>query len=68
MAVRIAELWRYPVKTMAGEKLRRATVGPLGVMGDEVRLVCGRACAADVERRSDANDGNRDTPVPEEPA
>lgn len=32
----IAEIWRYPVKTMAGEKLQRAAVGPLGVEGDRV--------------------------------
>ncbi|HEY1557698.1 MAG TPA: MOSC N-terminal beta barrel domain-containing protein [Kofleriaceae bacterium] len=29
--MRLAEIWRYPVKTMAGERLERATVGPLGV-------------------------------------
>jgi uncharacterized protein len=34
--VKIAEIWRYPVKTMAGEKLQRATVGHLGVEGDRV--------------------------------
>jgi uncharacterized protein YcbX len=32
----IAEIWRYPVKTMAGEKLRRAAVGPLGIEGDRI--------------------------------
>ncbi len=32
----ITELWRYPVKTMAGEKLKRATLGPLGIEGDRV--------------------------------
>lgn len=32
----VAEIWRYPVKTMAGEKLQRAAVGPLGVKGDRV--------------------------------
>src|SRR5512139_126335 len=34
--MRVAEIWRYPVKTMAGEKLQRARVGPLGVEGDRV--------------------------------
>jgi uncharacterized protein len=34
--VKIAEIWRYPVKTMAGEKLQRAAVGHLGVEGDRV--------------------------------
>jgi uncharacterized protein YcbX len=34
--MKVAELWRYPVKTMAGERLQRATVGPLGIAGDRV--------------------------------
>lgn len=34
--MRIAEIWRYPVKTMGGELLRRARIGPLGVDGDRV--------------------------------
>ncbi len=32
----IAEIWRYPVKTMAGEKLQRVRLGPLGLEGDRV--------------------------------
>lgn len=36
MVVKIAEIWRYPVKTMAGERLQRAVLGPLGIMGDRV--------------------------------
>lgn len=32
----ITELWRYPVKTMAGEKLEHAHVGPLGIDGDRI--------------------------------
>ena len=32
----IAEIWRYPVKTMAGERLPRARIGPLGIEGDRV--------------------------------
>lgn len=32
----VCEIWRYPVKTMAGEKLERAKVGPLGIEGDRV--------------------------------
>jgi uncharacterized protein YcbX len=32
----IAKIWRYPVKTMAGEKLQRARIGPLGIEGDRV--------------------------------
>jgi uncharacterized protein len=32
----VTEIWRYPVKTMAGEKLHRARLGPLGIEGDRV--------------------------------
>ena len=32
----LSEIWRYPVKSMAGERLDRATVGPLGLHGDRV--------------------------------
>jgi uncharacterized protein YcbX len=32
----VAELWRYPVKTMAGEKLERVRIVPLGLDGDRV--------------------------------
>jgi uncharacterized protein YcbX len=34
--MKITEIWRYPVKTMAGEKLKRAAVGSLGIEGDRV--------------------------------
>lgn len=36
VAVNITEIWRYPVKTMAGEKLQRMGIGPLGIEGDRV--------------------------------
>ena len=36
VAMKITEVWRYPVKTMAGEKLERAGVGSLGIEGDRV--------------------------------
>jgi MOSC domain-containing protein len=32
----IAELWRYPVKSMAGEPLRLAELGPEGIRGDRL--------------------------------
>jgi len=32
----VAELWRYPVKSMAGERLTSAELGPLGIPGDRV--------------------------------
>lgn len=34
--MRVTDIWRYPVKTMAGERLQRAEVGPLGIAGDRV--------------------------------
>ena len=30
----VSDLWRYPVASMGGERLRRAFIGPLGVVGD----------------------------------
>ena len=30
----IVEIWRYPVKSMLGEQLQQATVGPGGIQGD----------------------------------
>jgi hypothetical protein len=32
----VAELWRYPVKSMAGERVREARLTPLGLDGDRV--------------------------------
>ena len=32
----VAELWRFPVKSMAGERLTSAELGPLGIPGDRV--------------------------------
>src|SRR3712207_5582228 len=32
--VRVAELWRYPVKSLQGERLTRAEVGLEGLAGD----------------------------------
>jgi uncharacterized protein YcbX len=34
--MKITEIWRYPVKTMAGEQLQRANLEPLGIEGDRV--------------------------------
>jgi uncharacterized protein len=34
--MKLAEIWRYPVKSMAGEKLETATVSPLGIDGDRI--------------------------------
>lgn len=35
----VKELWRYPVKSMAGERLCQAEVGELGIRGDRGILV-----------------------------
>jgi uncharacterized protein YcbX len=32
----VAEIWRYPVKSMAGEPLDEVIVGPLGLEGDRI--------------------------------
>lgn len=32
--MQIAEIWRYPVKSMRGEQLQQATIGPGGLKGD----------------------------------
>src|SRR5262245_14829960 len=41
MALQVAGLWRYPVKSLAGEPLTTATVGPQGIPGDRVVRVRG---------------------------
>ncbi len=32
----VAQIWRYPVKSMAGERVREAALGPAGVPGDRM--------------------------------
>jgi uncharacterized protein len=34
--LRVAELWRYPVKSLAGERLQKAVVTPNGIVGDRI--------------------------------
>ena len=34
--MKVAQIWRYPVKSMAGESLNRARIGWLGIEGDRV--------------------------------
>ena len=41
MALHVAGLWRYPVKSLAGEPLTAAAVGPQGIAGDRVVRVRG---------------------------
>jgi hypothetical protein len=35
----VKEIWRYPVKSIAGERIRRAEVGGLGIASDRTILV-----------------------------
>jgi uncharacterized protein YcbX len=35
----VKEVWRYPVKSMAGERLSEVTIGPLGIAADRTVLV-----------------------------
>jgi uncharacterized protein YcbX len=41
MALHVAQLWRYPVKSLAGERLMVANVGNDGVAGDRIVRVRG---------------------------
>ena len=34
--MKVAQIWRYPVKSMAGEQLEQARIGPLGIEGDRI--------------------------------
>ncbi len=48
----VQQIWRYPVKSMAGEKLSECTVGPLGLPGD-------RGWAVKDEEKSEIKTGTR---------
>jgi hypothetical protein len=41
MELYVAELWRYPVKSLAGERLSTAVIEPDGIMGDRMVRVRG---------------------------
>lgn len=41
MALSVGQIWRYPVKSMAGERVSRTTLTPLGVPGDRLIWVRG---------------------------
>ena len=49
--MRIAEIWRYPVKSLAGEPLESAELGPMGISGDRLFQVR-RADGAIVDARA----------------
>jgi len=38
-AGRVAQLWRYPVKSLGGEQVEQAHIGPRGVLGDRLWAV-----------------------------
>jgi MOSC domain-containing protein len=46
MVMHVAEIWRYPVKSLKGEQLQEAEITPLGITGDRevavVRQINGR--------------------------
>jgi uncharacterized protein YcbX len=39
----VKELWRYPVKSLGGERVEECSVGELGLTGDRIVLVQGPA-------------------------
>lgn len=41
MSLYVAGIWRYPVKSLAGERLRDARIGPFGIPGDRIVWVRG---------------------------
>ena len=41
MTFHVAGLWRYPVKSLAGEALSEASIGPDGIAGDRLVVVRG---------------------------
>jgi MOSC domain-containing protein len=63
----IGELWRYPVKSMGGERLAEAELGPAGVAGDRVlqvhdaagRVVTARTHKALLRHRATLGAGGR---------
>ena len=34
--MKVAQIWRYPIKSMGGERLNHAHIGSLGIKGDRV--------------------------------
>lgn len=41
MGLHVAEIWRYPIKSLAGERLPSARIGPFGIPGDRIVWVRG---------------------------
>lgn len=46
----VADLWRFPVKSFAGEQLRRAFLGPFGLLGDRRHAVVDESGALSARR------------------
>ncbi len=47
----VSDLWRFPVKSFGGERLRRAFVGPAGVLGDRRHAVLDPVAGAALSAR-----------------
>jgi hypothetical protein len=45
--VRVAELWRYPVKSLQGERVAAGELTPLGLAGDRPRSDPGTGSGTD---------------------
>src|SRR5690606_20962637 len=50
----VSDLWRFPVKSFAGERARRAFVGPFGILGDRRVAVVDEAGTPLTARRAHA--------------
>ena len=48
----VKEIWRYPVKSMRGEMLAEASVGPGGILGDRIWVVRGPRGAMIPDRKN----------------
>lgn len=67
MAGVVSDLWRFPVKSFGGERVRRAFVGPFGLLGDRRHAAVDEGGEALTARRAhgllgfSARCGDRDT-------
>lgn len=50
----VSDIWRFPVKSFGGERLRRGFVGPFGLLGDRRHAVVNVAGEAMTARRAHA--------------
>ena len=51
--MQVKELWRYPVKSLAGERISKAVVGPNGIPGDRIVHVVGPEGVRTARRQAD---------------